>query len=41
MGGQMQYSLWYPTKVPNSVVRSGPYEFTGTQLSRPLVNSDW
>jgi predicted dienelactone hydrolase len=37
MGGQMQVSLWYPTKVPNSVVRSGPFEFPGTQDAEPAA----
>ena len=37
MGGQMQYSLWYPTKVPNSVVKLGPYEFPGTQDAEPAA----
>ena len=37
MGGQMQYSLWYPTKVPNSVVRLGPFEFLGTQDAEPAA----
>ncbi len=37
MGGHMQYSLWYPTKVPNSVVRLGPYEFPGTQDAEPTA----
>ena len=37
MGGQMQYSLWYPTKVPNSVVRLGPFEFPGTQNAEPAA----
>ncbi len=37
MGGQMQYSLWYPTKVPNGVVRSGPFEFPGTRDAEPAA----
>lgn len=37
MGGQMQYSLWYPTKVPNSVVTVGPFEFPGTQDAEPAA----
>ena len=37
MGGQMQYSLWYPTKVPNSVVRLGPFEFPGTPDAEPAA----
>jgi predicted dienelactone hydrolase len=37
MGGQMQYSLWYPTKVPNSVVRLGPFEFPGTRNAEPAA----
>ncbi len=37
MGGQMQYSLWYPTKVPNSVVRLVPFEFPGTQDAEPAA----
>ena len=37
MGGHMQYSLWYPTKVPNSVVRLGPVEFQGTQDAEPAA----
>ena len=31
----MQYSLWYPTKVPNSVVRLDQFEFPGTQDAEP------
>ncbi len=37
MGGEMQYSLWYPTTVPNSVVRVGPFEFLGTQDAEPAA----
>ena len=37
MSGQMQYSLWYPTKVPNSVVRLGPFEFLDTQDAEPAA----
>ncbi len=37
MGGQLQYSLWYPTKVPNGVVRLGPFEFLGTQDAEPAA----
>lgn len=37
MGGQMQVSLWYPTTVPDSVVRLGPYEFPGTQDVEPAA----
>ena len=37
MGGQMQVSLWYPTKVPNGVVRSGPFEFPGTRDAEPAA----
>ena len=37
MGGQMQYSLWYPTRVPNSVVRLGPFEFPGTHDAEPAA----
>ena len=37
MGGQMQYSLWYPTKVPNRVVRLGPFEFPGTPDAEPAA----
>ena len=37
MGGQMQYSLWYPTEVPNGVVRVDPYEFPGTQDGAPAA----
>ena len=37
MGGQMQYSLWYPTKVPNGVVRLGPFEFPGTPDAEPAA----
>ena len=37
MGGQMQYSLWYPTKVPNSVVRLDQFEFLGTQDAEPAA----
>ena len=37
MGGQLQYSLWYPTNVPNDVVRLDPYEFPGTQDAEPAV----
>ena len=37
MGGQMQYSLWYPTEVANSVVRLGPFEFPGTWNAEPAA----
>jgi len=37
MGGQMQVSVWYPTNVPDSVVRLGPYEFPGTQDAKPAA----
>jgi predicted dienelactone hydrolase len=37
MGGEMQYSLWYPTTVPNSVVRVGPFEFLGTRDAEPAA----
>ncbi len=37
MGGHMQVSLWYPTKVPNSVVRLDQFEFPGTQDAEPAV----
>jgi fermentation-respiration switch protein FrsA (DUF1100 family) len=37
MGGQMQFSLWYPTKVPNSVVRLDHFEFPGTQDAEPAA----
>ena len=37
MGGRMQYSLWYPTKVPNGVVRLGPFEFPGTRDAEPAA----
>ncbi len=37
MGGRMRVSLWYPTKVPDSVVRLGPYEFPGTQDAEPAA----
>ncbi|MEE8500352.1 MAG: hypothetical protein V3S27_07230, partial [Kiloniellales bacterium] len=37
MGGQMQVSLWYPTKVPNSVVKSGLFEFPGTRDAEPAT----
>ncbi len=37
MGGQMQVSLWYPTEVPNSVVRLGPFEFPGTHDAEPAA----
>ncbi len=37
MGGEMQYSLWYPTKVPNSVVRLGPFEFPGAPDAEPAT----
>ncbi len=37
MGGQMQVLLWYPTKVPDSIVRLGPYEFPGTQDAEPAA----
>ena len=33
----MQYSLWYPTDVPNGVVRLGPYDFPGTQGAEPAT----
>ncbi len=35
MGGQMQYSLWYPSKDPNGIVKTGPYEFPGTRDAEP------
>ena len=31
----MRYSLWYPTEVPNSVVRIGPFAFQGTRDAAP------
>jgi len=37
MGGQMQYSLWYPTEVPNGVVRIDQFEFPGTQDAEPAA----
>ena len=37
MGGQMQVSLWYPTKVADSVVRLGPYEFPSTRDAEPAA----
>ncbi len=37
MGGQMQYSLWYPTEVPDGVVRVGPFEFPGTWDAEPAT----
>ncbi len=37
IGGQMQYSLWYPTEVPNGVVRLGPFEFPGTRDAEPAT----
>ncbi|MEM7224714.1 MAG: hypothetical protein AAF495_17180 [Pseudomonadota bacterium] len=37
MGGQMTYALWYPTNVPNSTVKAGPFEFPGTEDAEPAV----
>lgn len=37
MGGQMQYSLWYPTEVPAGIVRLGPLEFSGTRDAEPAA----
>ena len=37
MGGRMQVSLWYPTEVPNGVVRLGPFEFPGTRDAEPAA----
>ena len=37
MGGQMQYSLWYPTEVPEGIVRLGPFEFSGTWDAEPAI----
>ena len=37
MGGQMRYSLWYPAKVPNGVVRLGPFEFPGARDAEPAA----
>lgn len=37
MGGQLHYALWYPTKVPNGTVKSGPFEFPGTEDAEPAV----
>ena len=37
MGGPMQYSLWYPTEVPNGLVRLGPLEFPGTRDAEPAT----
>ncbi len=37
MGGQMQYSLWYPTEVPEGIVRLGPFEFSGTWDAEPAT----
>ncbi len=37
LGGDMRYSLWYPTDVPNSVVRAGPFEFPGTRDAEPAA----
>ena len=36
-GGQMRYLLWYPTTVPNGVVRLGPFEFPGTRDAEPAA----
>ena len=33
----MEYSLWYPTEVPNGVVRLDPYEFPGTKDAEPAA----
>ena len=33
----MRYSLWYPTKRPNSVVGLDPYEFPGTVDAEPAA----
>ncbi len=37
VGGQMHYSLWYPTEVPNGVVRLDQFEFPGTQDAEPAA----
>ena len=37
MGGQMQYSLWYPTEDPNGVIRVGPFDFPGNRDSEPAA----
>ena len=37
MGGQMQYSLWYPTEAPNGVVRIDQFEFPGTRDAEPAA----
>lgn len=37
MGGQMRYSLWYPTEEANNVVRLGPFEFPGTWNAEPAA----
>jgi pimeloyl-ACP methyl ester carboxylesterase len=37
VGGRMQYSLWYPTEVLNSVVRLDQFEFPGTQDAEPAA----
>ena len=37
IGGQMQYSLWYPTEVSDGVVRVGPFEFPGTWDAEPAT----
>ncbi len=37
MGGQMLYSLWYPTEVSDGVVSVGPFEFPGTRDAEPAV----
>jgi hypothetical protein len=37
MGGNMQYSRWHPTEVPNSDVRVGPFEFPGAWDAEPAV----
>ena len=37
VGGRMQYSLWYPTEVANSVVRLDQFEFPGTRDAEPAA----
>ena len=37
MGGEMRYSLWYPTTAPNGVVKLGPFGFPGTRDAEPAA----
>lgn len=37
MGGEMPYALWYPTKVPDGMVKLGAIEFPGTRDAEPAA----